>query len=74
MYSDYNKPLNIGSDEMVSMNDMAKMVLEIDGKNLPIRYAPTLHKPLMTLCAHAYALTATSLAPRVCVVATVTTR
>jgi len=40
MYSDYNKPLNIGSDEMISMNDMANLVLEIDGKKIPTRHIP----------------------------------
>jgi len=40
MNSDYNKPLNIGSDEMISMNDMAKVAMRIDGKDLPIRHIP----------------------------------
>lgn len=31
MRSDYDKPLNIGSDEMVSMNAMADMALELAG-------------------------------------------
>jgi nucleoside-diphosphate-sugar epimerase/ADP-ribose pyrophosphatase YjhB (NUDIX family) len=37
MKSDYNKPLNIGSEEMVSMNDFAKLVMKIAGRDLPIR-------------------------------------
>ncbi|KAG8457943.1 hypothetical protein KFE25_012009 [Diacronema lutheri] len=40
MVSDYAKPLNIGSDEMVSMNEMAAIVLAIDGKKLPIKHIP----------------------------------
>lgn len=40
MVSDYKKPLNIGSDEMVSMNEMAEIVLELSGKNLPIKHIP----------------------------------
>merc|ERR1712070_627200 len=40
MVSDYKKPLNIGSDEMVSMNEMADHVLKITGKKLPIKHIP----------------------------------
>jgi len=40
MVSDYKKPLNIGSDEQVSMNAMAEMVMEIGSKPLPIRHIP----------------------------------
>lgn len=40
MVSDYKKPLNIGSDEMVSMNEMAEIVLELSGKKLPIKHIP----------------------------------
>jgi nucleoside-diphosphate-sugar epimerase len=35
--SDYNHPVNIGSEEMISINDLAKMVIEISGKNLAIK-------------------------------------
>lgn len=38
--SDFQEPLNIGSDEMVSMNEMAEIVLSFDGKNLPIHHIP----------------------------------
>ena len=31
-------PLNIGSDEMISIEDLTKMVIEISGKNLQIKY------------------------------------
>lgn len=37
MQSDYDKPVNIGSDEIISMNDFAKMVIEISGKKLTIK-------------------------------------
>lgn len=40
MRSDYNKPLNIGSDEMVSMNQMADIVLGFEDKKVPIRHIP----------------------------------
>merc|ERR1711988_835661 len=40
MMSDYHKPLNIGSDEMVSMNEMAEMVMKIKGKQLNINHIP----------------------------------
>lgn len=40
MVSDFKKPLNIGSDEMVSMNLMAEMALEFKGGSLPIRHIP----------------------------------
>merc|ERR1712071_659636 len=40
MVSDYKKPLNIGSDEQVSMNEMAEMVMEIGNKKLPINHIP----------------------------------
>ena len=33
-------PLNIGSDEMVSINQLAKMIGEIAGKNLTIKHIP----------------------------------
>lgn len=42
MRSDYKEPLNIGSDEMVSMNDMADMALEYAGKKdkVKVRHIP----------------------------------
>jgi nucleoside-diphosphate-sugar epimerase/ADP-ribose pyrophosphatase YjhB (NUDIX family) len=38
MKSDYNKPLNIGSEEMISMNDFAKLVMKIAGRDLPLKH------------------------------------
>ncbi|NBV89776.1 MAG: hypothetical protein EBR88_09750, partial [Betaproteobacteria bacterium] len=36
--SNFREPVNIGSDECVSMNDMAKAVMSIEGKDLKIRH------------------------------------
>lgn len=33
MDSDFTGPVNIGSDEMVSINQLADIVMEIAGKN-----------------------------------------
>jgi len=40
MESDVTEPINLGSDEMISMNDMARMIMEFEGKKLPIRHIP----------------------------------
>jgi GDP-D-mannose 3',5'-epimerase len=40
MRSDYGKPLNIGSDEKVTMNEMADIALEIKGAKVPIKHIP----------------------------------
>ena len=40
MNSGYTKPLNLGSDEAVSMNGLAKMVLTIVNKDIPLRHIP----------------------------------
>lgn len=37
MQSDWKEPVNIGSDEMISINDLAKMVIDISGKQLYIK-------------------------------------
>lgn len=40
-HSDVREPLNIGSEEMVSMNEMAEMALELAGKSgLNIHHIP----------------------------------
>lgn len=36
MNSDFNGPVNIGSEEMISINNLAKMVIDISGKNLSV--------------------------------------
>ena len=38
--SEFEGPVNIGSDEMIAINDLAKMVVEISGKDLTVRNIP----------------------------------
>jgi GDP-D-mannose 3',5'-epimerase len=38
--SDFSGPVNIGSEEMISINDLAKMVIEISSKNISINNIP----------------------------------
>lgn len=38
--SSFNGPVNIGSEEMVSINQLAKMIMRIAGKNLTIKHIP----------------------------------
>lgn len=40
MQSDFKEPINIGSEEMISINDLAKMVIGISGKNIEIKNVP----------------------------------
>lgn len=40
MESDHTEPINIGSEEMISINDLAKMVIGISGKNIKIKNIP----------------------------------
>ncbi|MDW8280032.1 MAG: NAD-dependent epimerase/dehydratase family protein [bacterium] len=40
MQSDFLGPVNIGSDEIISINNLAKMIIEISGKNLKIKHIP----------------------------------
>lgn len=37
MDSDFQGPVNIGSDEMISINNLAKMIIDISGKNISIK-------------------------------------
>jgi len=37
MESDFSGPVNIGSEEMISINDFAKMAIEISGKHISIK-------------------------------------
>lgn len=37
MESDFKEPINIGSEEMISINDLAKMVIDISGKSIEIK-------------------------------------
>ena len=36
MRSDFTEPVNIGSEEMIAINDFAKMAIDISGKNIEI--------------------------------------
>jgi nucleoside-diphosphate-sugar epimerase len=40
MESDFEGPVNIGSEEMVSINRLAEMIMEIAGKKVSIRHIP----------------------------------
>ncbi len=40
MESNFSGPVNIGSEEMISINDFSKMVIGISGKNLSIKNIP----------------------------------
>lgn len=38
--SDFEGPVNIGSEEMISLNDLGRLVIEVSGKKLGIRNVP----------------------------------
>jgi nucleoside-diphosphate-sugar epimerase len=38
MRSNFPDPLNIGSEEMVTINQLSEMIMEIEGKKLSIRH------------------------------------
>lgn len=40
MQSDFEGPVNIGSDQMISINGLAQMVMGIAGKQIPIKHIP----------------------------------
>lgn len=40
MQSDFREPINIGSEEMVSIKQLAEMAIEFSGKEISIRYIP----------------------------------
>ena len=40
MQSDFREPVNIGSDEMVTINQLAEMAMDIAGKTLDIHHIP----------------------------------
>lgn len=40
MNSDFSGPVNLGSEEMISLNDFARMVIDISGKSLTISNIP----------------------------------
>jgi len=41
MQSDFKEPINIGSEEMVSINDLAELAIDISGKHLSITNIPS---------------------------------
>ena len=40
MQSDFQGPVNIGSDQMISINGLARMVMSIEDKHIPIKHIP----------------------------------
>ena len=40
MRSDYREPVNIGSDEMVSINELARMIAQVAGRSVRPRHVP----------------------------------
>lgn len=40
MQSSFSGPVNIGSDQMVAIEDLARLIIAISGKNLNIRFVP----------------------------------
>jgi GDP-D-mannose 3',5'-epimerase len=38
MESDYDKPVNIGSDRIVTINELADMIIKISGKTIKKKY------------------------------------
>jgi len=40
MESDYDQPLNLGSERMISMNDLAKLIANIAGKEITVKNVP----------------------------------
>jgi nucleoside-diphosphate-sugar epimerase len=40
MRSDFSQPVNIGSEEMVTINRLAEMVIAISGKSLSVKHVP----------------------------------
>ena len=41
MESDYNKPVNIGSDRLVTIDELADIIIKISGKNIKKKHDPT---------------------------------
>ena len=40
MLCDCAEPLNLGTDEMIDMNNFAKLAMSFEGKDLPIKHIP----------------------------------
>lgn len=45
MESDFTGPVNLGSDELISVNDLARMVINIAGKKLTLKHVEGLQGP-----------------------------
>lgn len=41
MESDYNKPINIGSDKLVTIDELANIIIKVSGKRITKKYDPT---------------------------------
>jgi nucleoside-diphosphate-sugar epimerase len=41
MQSDFKEPINIGSEEMVSINELAQMAIDLSGKDIKIKNVPS---------------------------------
>lgn len=41
MESDFSGPVNIGSEEMITINGLVEIIMDIAGKRLPIRHIPS---------------------------------
>jgi nucleoside-diphosphate-sugar epimerase len=41
MESNYNKPINIGSNRLVTINELADMIVKVSGKKITKKYNPT---------------------------------
>jgi nucleoside-diphosphate-sugar epimerase len=41
MQSDFREPINIGSEEMVSINELAQMAIDLSGKEITIKNVPS---------------------------------
>ena len=41
MKSDFNQPLNIGSDRLITINDLANLIIDISGKYIEKKYDPS---------------------------------
>jgi len=40
MKSDFSGPVNIGSDQMITINDLTKLIMKVSGKNIRIKNIP----------------------------------
>jgi len=50
MHSDYDKPVNLGSDEMIDMNELLTLALSFDGRKATIKHIPGPEGIYICLC------------------------